>query len=368
MNLLTNLLFVLSFVITFLTNCGFISNEKLTLIVFIESLFFYLQSKPNYRKKLLLFFVLLLLFLNYYIASSGIGGIMGILTVFLYVYAINDKNIIASNVLKIIPLIAYLFLLFYVVNLNKFIVNTNTLGLNAYFLLLTIIPYIASYKDKSKFCKIISLLIVFTSLIISSWIILFSECRSALFALIGLSAFYLVTFIKKISLKIHKLLSLVFLLSGGIVAWIGIYLSKTNIELFFVKWLLTENKQSLFSNRELIWEELMKNFYESPILGCGNHISLMSFDSLAVHNSFLAIMCLYGILVFVIIYMGLWNVIKKIVCYDNSLIRYYYCSFCSVLIIGCYESVLVDDLKFYTILPLIFANQLVNKKRLSISK
>lgn len=362
MKFIVNLLLILSFVITFFTNCGLISNSALTIIVFIEALLLFILSKKTTNKKFLLAFTLILLLLNYYFVESGIGGLLGILSMFLFSYSFSNQNVITTFVIKLFPLIASFLLLYFFIFIDKFTVNLNAIGINSFYLLLFVVPIILDLKRKSLLSKIISILLFIVCFIVSLWIIIFSQCRSALFGLIGVGLLITIISIYKMSFKLYKYLSLIYLCIGGLTAWGSVYLYKNNIELFFFKWLVTENKQSVFSGREQIWNELIEYFYDSPFLGCGNQINLFNFDTLACHNSTLAILCLYGTPIFLIIFMGLWKFILKIIRYTNDIsIRYYYCFFCGVLTIGLFESNLIDDFRFYTILPLILANQLINQ-------
>ncbi len=358
-------LLIFSFIFTYVVSVGYFSNDILTIVLFLSSFILYYKSYPNARQNIQFASLILLLTLNYIFTDSGIGGLLNILTIFLFISSVNNSYWITERIIRYLSIVSLFCLIhFYSIYVSIDTVNTNTLGLISYYLILSIMPLFIVCRTLSGFRRFISFSILIICSILAILIILFSGCRSALWGFMASIVMFLLITFKLLSNKLLNILTFCLVFGGGAYAALNAYLFNNNIEASFLSFLRSEEKDYVFSGREAIWAELLELFYKSPIIGSGNHLTLMSFESVACHNSVLAITCLYGLPISLIIYISIWKITQRILpITHNVLIRIFFCSFCSNMIVGFYESTIVDDFRFMTILPLLMAIQLVNKEK-----
>lgn len=365
MSRIVSFLLIFSFIFTYVVSAGYFSNDILTIVLFLISFILYYKSYPNARQNIQLALLILLLTLNYILTDSGIGGLLNIITIFLFLSSVNNSFLISELVTKYMPIISLFCLIhFYSIYASIDTVNPNTLGLISYYLILSIMPLFIVCRTLSRFIRFISFSILIICSILAILIISFSGCRSALWGFMASIVIFLLITFKLLSNKLLNIFTFCLVFGGGVYAALNAYLFENNIELPFLSFLRTEDKDYVFSGREAIWAELLHLFYKSPIIGSGNHVTLMSFESVACHNSVLAITCLYGLPISLIIYITIWKIAQRILASTNNvLIRIFFCSFCSNMIVGFYESTIVDDFRFMTILPLLMAIQIINKEK-----
>lgn len=353
-----------------------ISNELNLLVSSTIISYLYLKrSRHNQQDLPIIILVCLLLFLNILINGCGLGAILGYLEFFLLMLLSKDLRISKSTFTLLfytsfIATICFGYRLmqhpeyFSIYSVDENVMNANMVGIYMF--------YLSSFVI--MFCPTKSLInncLVLISLVVSLLTIWLSECRSAQAAFFILVTAYLFSIIKKQRIE-HKHVNLVYrfsilLLFGGI---IFVYISILSSSDFFLEIIgdissfLGNDKGATLSNRGNMWKEAIDAFYHNPLLGTGSKFRLRSYgdEALALHNSTLNLLIVYGVIIYIISIVYLRRLLLQVRNseYYNHLIFVALGAYCAVLVISYFESNLMDYFKLYSMMPLMFACSVSN--------
>lgn len=354
-----------------------ISMTQSLVISMLFTIYLFIK-RVEYKGKyaMVIFLVSVLLILNLLFNNCGIGAILGYLELLLLLLLtphlrINKINftILFYAAFCILLCFAYRITLHPEMMLPEDVggegVNQNMVGIFMFYMTAFVVLF---FPRKNVWNSLIAIL----SLAVSAFTIWLSECRSAQGAIIIaiMGALYINFKKKEIDkslLNFECLIALVLLFGGIIFVYMSI--GTTDVVQNFigdVSDLFGNRKGASLSTREDIWVEGLNAFYQSPFIGTGSMLRIKSYseDTLALHNSTLNIMVVYGIFIYIITIFYIRRLIAKIKKTDihRNLLFVGISVYCGVLLISYFESNLMDYFKFYSMIPLIYSCSISNLK------
>lgn len=309
-----------------------------------------------YKDKNQLFLTMLIIIIaliGMLVNSSNLGVLLVIVNFLLMLLVSRSIKITQSFMLTLSLMFMLLFLYWIILSPEGF--NTNSIGLVA------LTTYIGtSFLLRSIKGKIVreSFFLVITYVVIQA--IVNSKSRSSI---LGLIIFLLLSYVipKKIWLnkKVQRLICL-FVTIGSIgFVLFYLYMWENNIS-FNIEGV----NKNFFSGREAIWYELLNLFKDNLIFGLGSNFNLQSHPNINVHNSMYNILVIYGIPIFVLIFIQIWKLFSFL-CLDKERNKYFVLSmagFISIAIQSFFENTLISA-NFIPIILflLIVANSTCNR-------
>lgn len=320
--------------------------------------------------------VSILLILNLLFNNCGIGAIIGYLELLLILLLTPHLRINKIN-FTILFYVAFCILLCfaYRITLHPEMmlpedvggegVNQNMVGIFMFYMTAFIILF---YPRKNVWNSLIAIL----SLAVSAFTIWLSECRSAQGAIviIILGTLYINFKKKEISnslLNFECLIALILLFGGIFFVYMSIGTTDVVLHLIGdVSDLFGNRKGATLSTRGDIWVEALNAFYQSPFIGTGSTLKIKSYseNTLALHNSTLNILVVYGVFIYIITIFHIRRLIVKVknTNFHKNLLFLGISVYCGVLLISYFESNLMDYFKLYSMMPLIFSCSISNSK------
>lgn len=318
--------------------------------------------------------VSILLILNLLFNNCGIGAIIGYLELLLILLLTPHLRINKIN-FTILFYVAFCILLCfaYRITLHPEMmlpedvggegVNQNMVGIFMFYMTAFIILF---YPRKNVWNSLIAIL----SLAVSAFTIWLSECRSAQGAIviIILGTLYINFKKKEISnslLNFECLIALILLFGGIFFVYMSIGTTDVVLHLIGdVSDLFGNRKGATLSTRGDIWVEALNAFYQSPFIGTGSTLKIKSYseNTLALHNSTLNILVVYGVFIYIITIFHIRRLIVKVknTNFHKNLLFLGISVYCGVLLISYFESNLMDYFKLYSMMPLIFSCSISN--------
>lgn len=320
--------------------------------------------------------VSILLILNLLFNNCGTGAIIGYLELLLILLLTPHLRINKIN-FTILFYVAFCILLCfaYRITLHPEMmlpedvggegVNQNMVGIFMFYMTAFIILF---YPRKNVWNSLIAIL----SLAVSAFTIWLSECRSAQGAIviIILGTLYINFKKKEISnslLNFECLIALILLFGGIFFVYMSIGTTDVVLHLIGdVSDLFGNRKGATLSTRGDIWVEALNAFYQSPFIGTGSTLTIKSYsgNTLALHNSTLNILVVYGVFIYIITIFHIRRLIVKVknTNFHRNLLFLGISAYCGVLLISYFESNLMDYFKLYSMMPLIFSCSISNLK------
>lgn len=294
--------------------------------------------------------ILLLIPVHYFglMGYTGLGSIM-ILLYFALPYFYLDQIRLTRNDYKWLTIIFVLFMaLYFVVPKGNF--NTNTVGF-----IWGCCGIYSTMLVKNKHIAFVLLLAGFVLLQIH-----LSDTRTATvaFALYVFLRYVPSYFYKKKWLFTMAVLVLIF---GSLVYVYGyIYMYENHID---VSWAAEYSDKRFFSGRQFIWMEILGLLHQSPWVGIGSSVTLLSFsENLNIHNSALNIIAVYGYPLGLLCILLIVNSLYKLRGYcDNPIVRNCLAAYVYFLILSYSETNLLAE-SFSALLPLCIAYSEIHRK------
>lgn len=258
-----------------------------------------LNVKILYKNKNQFFLTMLILIIaliGMLVNSSNLGILLVIVNFLLMLLVSGSIKISQSFMLILSLMFMLLFLYWIIISPEGF--NTNSIGL------VSLTTYIgSSFLLRSIKGKILreSFFLVITYAVIQS--IINSKSRSSI---IGLIIFLLLSYVipKRIWLNKKVLRLICLFITIGSIGFVLFYLYMWENNISFN---IEGVNKNFFSGREAIWYELMFLFKDNVIFGLGSNFDLQSHPNLNVHNSMYNILVIYGIPIFVLVFIQIWR-------------------------------------------------------------
>lgn len=315
--------------------------------------------------RLTLLLVLFCLAVVYLLHDCGIGAILNLLNMYILLLSIPYIRVskYTFTVLGIACLglcyIQYQYITTHFFSLfEKGNLNANSVGLFTFFS--SALALLFFTNTDGWVLKIIS----FVTVIFVYPVLLMTYCRSATLAYTCLIAFYCIYLIPKVRIFFYKrsvyvrTLGVVLIVFNIVFVLLACY---TNLNEYLSVFLEnSEIKNTALSDRHYIWRHVLALYVDDPIFGIGNHIQT-NIDgprgTAVLHNSFLAFLVYYGI----IVYVCTVNIIRRSYIrlfrnnqYDLSTMLVPIFMIC-VFLVATFETVLLQEFMLFSVLPLIFA-------------
>lgn len=198
-------------------------------------------------------------------------------------------------ILKMVGLFSIVYLLFHFLRSTPY--NTNTLGTFSFVLLVYVLLWLEPYIQ-----RLAVKLIIFSIFFAFAF---FQECRSVL---IGEFLFLIMLIFPFWVNKIFFRSLVIGLNLGSIILpplWVKVWLSGFTLKIPFIS-------KGLYSGRERVWDAFLNAFYDNPLIGSGNgvlQIPLEHYKEFTPHNFLLAILTVYGILIFILVFILLTKIL-----------------------------------------------------------
>ena len=198
-------------------------------------------------------------------------------------------------ILNMVGLFSIVYLLFHFFHYTPY--NANTLGTFSFVLLIYVLLWLEFYSH-----RLVVKLIVFFVFFAFAYL---QECRSVL---IGELLFLMMLIFSFWINKIFFRVLVIGLNLGSIILpplWVQIWLSGFTLKIPFID-------KGLYSGRERVWNTFLNAFYDNPLIGSGNgvlQIPLEHYKEFTAHNFLLAVLTVYGILIFVLVFISLTKIL-----------------------------------------------------------
>lgn len=321
---------------------NFFSNVGL--ILFLSNIFLlicFLPSILSKRINLSLFTLILLIMvlINSIFSNSGLGSIILIFNIAIMLIIFEFFNLSRKQI-KLLSIIMFIYFLFYCFLKNESF-NPNSIG---YIILVTYI-YSNFYLSTLK----LKFIIIPVTTYFALNAIYYTESRGAFF---GLVVFVLLSFLIPSRVWSRKviilLLNALFTVGSIIFVYLYIYMWQNRIIFEF-----SLSKKPFFTGREAIWAELFYMFKQHPLVGIGSNYNIVSYGILNVHNSMFSILVIYGIPVFLLITILIWERLIKLsnAIVNQSFVKIAVSGFYSLLLVGFFETTLLWPA---TVFPTLF--------------
>lgn len=313
------------------------------------------NNKNNIKKTDMGIIIILgiIILLNVLFNNSNIGSIINIF-VFVIMLVITEYIKISDKTIRTLALIILLFNLIWI-HIGKAGYNLNTVASSSVIMLA--ISCILLYKGRKVHHTIFICIITIYILYKNTIIIISSNSRGALLALIG---FLVIRYCISSKILTNRWIYsiLIYCLSFGSLVFVGVYtwLWKNNINNMMI------GGKSLFTGREMIWYEIFEKFKKLPFSGIGSNITLESYTSLNVHNAIYMLLVIYGIWVFsIVMYLLLRNIFKnRIIIRHDKIAKGAFAAICAILINSFFETALINK-EIYPSILMLFA--ILNSRR-----
>lgn len=266
----------------------------------------------------------------------------------------NTRTKKITSIIKIFPAILAVFTLFsfFFLGNRRTMAGGITLGFSnpnvaalwvLHLLLFTILFSIDGIK-KAKW-KLICLPIVLALL----YLLLLTRSRSCILATLCFICLALGGFLRRYFGRVFSFTIAVLPLAVTL-----IYLVFVDTEWFqnFFSFMIDDGK-TLYS-RVNIWQDNLKEFWESPILGSYYGISDGDGES-QLHNTHIDVLCSYGIIPAIMFIKLIYNAVRSMNFKEQSYYGYLaMCAFCSVIVAGTFEAAIVSGSMGLNILTAAF--------------
>ena len=144
------------------------------------------------------------------------------------------------------------------------------------------LSFLIGDKNVSRKRQIFGVILSIPVIIMSIMAILESQSRGVLLGFIVFLVFMMLNnkYIK--NSKIYSFITCIILVSiiGFVLLYVNMWENNVDFSIPFTE-------KSLYSGREEIWTELLKQFSDNYMLGVGSHYNIQSFETLNIHNSML---------------------------------------------------------------------------------
>ena len=231
------------------------------------------------------------------LAGSNLGAILIPADMAMIGYASKKIRLSQRSVIYISFIFAALVILWY--SHVRWSYNFNMAGFT--FMLMSYFAMILYEEKELEHRRFISIFTFLTAFILST----LYHSRTAMF---GMLAFLLIYLLFDRMMAHKWLYWLIFALATlGQVLFTRLYMIMS--EVFGNRVVLYKD---IFSGRQEIWGELWEAFLKTPFTGIGSAYELKSIDIFEVHNGLFDILCVHGVIVFVLIMAILFGMFKDL--------------------------------------------------------
>lgn len=304
--------------------------------------------KENFKNIIYLLCVLFILTLYnlFYTNYIGLGACTFLISLWLHLI-ILDNVVITECDRKYIFYSFLIFLIFLNIKMNSLLIefNTNTVAFSYLVCGIYLILLLPINKLLNKLLFFIIVLLTVQGIIIS-------DSRTSLIAYF---IFLLLTFCPS-SIFQKKIFynSISIILTFGSLIYVFFYLYCYNNRIDISNIFFFSSK-TVFSGREIIWNEVLNLFVKTPFIGIGSNFSLRFADSTSIHNSILNLLVIYGVIIFLPTILILFKYLFSIRQYiSNPIVKKSIVAYWTFLIVAYTETCLVQE-AFASSLSLIIA-------------
>ena len=340
-----------------------LNRYALYVTFFIMFVLFILEFKNIFQKKrnslIISLIIIAIVFFTIVVNSSGYGS-LAILMILLFAILCSNILNISKSTIKISSFIILMGQIIFLKKKKKYY-NTNTYGYISFAMLPFSLAFLIGDKKVSRRRQIIGLILSIPLIILTVEVILESQSRGALLGFIVFIAFMMLSnkYIK--NSKLYGFITVIILVSiiGFVLLYVSMWENNVNFSIPFTE-------KSLYSGREGIWAELLKQFSDNYMLGVGSHYNIQSFETLNVHNSMLYILVIYGSIVFILFWILLYNTIRNNNKYieNNRYNKIFLSAILGMLIVSFFETNLEwTDVNIYFILSLIYCYSIKDNRK-----
>lgn len=293
------------------------------------------------KKDLYIFFIYVSLLIFCYIVNKiPLGNVLIMICMPLYLFAFENIKIVIKPIKVMIPTLLTLFcyLLYTLIKYNgTYIYNPNTIAqLILYIMILS--NYYFKYSQKSAI-----IILIFN--ILSFYAIYKTNCRNLLVvSSVYLFILYIVTQNILKNVKIQKILFISIIIVSIIIpvlfSYFYVHKSVLNINIPF-------SSKSIFSGREKIWTVCINSIKKANNIWIGSNpndylddIYKLGYLNYNPHNISIGILVNYGIFVFILFYIILYNFYNIKLEKINEKTVYLKYGICMVLLAGCFENII----------------------------
>lgn len=273
-----------------------------------------------------IFIALIISLVNFMISQSSLGSILIEINILIFLLIARVSRFSEKNIIKYSSIFFMIYI--YIIIFADKRLNTNSIGL----LVVNTFIYSNFMFEKNKLFKFIRIVFI----IISAIEILNVSSRGAL---LGLIVFCILKFIVpyRVWVKpfVYKFICISLTYGSIVFVLLYTYMWKNGI-----KFTVPFTNKPLYTGRELIWNELLNAFLESPMSGLGSNFELTTFSNLNIHNSMFNILVIYGLPVFlIVINIMLYYLFKlRVILEKDVLARNAVIGLFSFFIIGFFET------------------------------
>ena len=319
----------------------------------------------NQRKKTLIVVLLTIanVFLGSILNSTGFGSIfimIILLSLILYSEIANfsDKQIKICSLIVLIGNIAFLLS-------DKKLYNTNVCGYLALAMMPFSLMFLIGNREYSKRRTILGIILSIPLILLTIKVIIESESRGVL---LGLISFLIIMLIKNKYLMSKSIFNI--LVAGILIFEIGFVFLYVQLWNNGVDFSIPYTNKSLYSGREAIWTELLRQLDNNYLYGIGSNYNIQSFSQLNIHNSLLHILVIYGGTNFVLFILLFYNMLKGTNrnINNNRYNKIFMAAIIGMLVVGFFETNLEwSEVNIYFILSVLFCFS-TNKERKETNK
>lgn len=350
------------------------SIPKLLLSTLVASVWLF-SMKINVTDVFFLVIIGLLLLLNIFINNCGIGGAIGCWEFFVLLFIAKHVTI-SKKTFNLLFYFSSILMYLYAFNIYshpELIVsalggemNPNMVSIYSFFMMFFAILFIPKFNK-------INVVILIVTILAALFLIAISGSRSS--QIVSLFTFGGLIYIKmkgKLSRNSRRFLYFfsLFILIFAIIYVIISINSNHSFIISFLGWFsgITGNvKGSDLSLRGEMWSEALGYFLDSPFIGTGSKVRLKVYgdEALALHNSSLNILIVYGIIIYFFFLVKEMAYFKKLFLgkYTSILVVEGCTIYIGILLMSYSESLLMDFSKFYSMVPLYYAFSKYNSNR-----
>ncbi len=340
-----------------------LNRYALYVTFFMMCILFILEFKNIFQKKrnsLVISLVIIAIVFFTIVANSSGYGSLAILIILLFTMLCSNILNVSKSTIKISSFIILIGQIVFLLSEKRYY-NTNIYGYVSFAMLPFSLAFLIGDKKVSKKKQIIGIILSIPVIIMSIMAILESQSRGALLGFIVFIAFMMLNnkYIK--NSKLYSFITCIILVSiiGFVLLYVNMWENNVDFSIPFTE-------KSLYSGREEIWTELLKQFSDNYMLGVGSHYNIQSFETLNIHNSMLYILVIYGSIVFILFWILLYDTIKNNNKYveNNRYNKIFLSAILGMLIVSFFETNLEwTDVNIYFILSLIYCYSIKDKRK-----
>lgn len=325
-------------------------------LIMIVLTFFVIKSNKNKVKTIdigIIISIGIIIFFNAIFNNTNIGSIINIF-LFVIMLIITKYIRITDKTIRVLALIVLIFNFIWI-HISKYGYNLNTVASSAVIMLS--ISCILLVKKKKNYQNIFIIIISVYIIYKNTMIIIESDSRGSLLALIG---FIIIRYLipNRILTKKFFYSILVYGLTFGSLVFVAVYIGLWNNNINNVM----VSGKSLFTGREMIWYELFTKFKKVPFTGVGSNITLESYVSLNVHNAIYLILVIYGLFIFgIVMWLFIRNIFKnRAMVREDKIAKSAFAAICAILINSFFETTLINK-EIYPAIVILFS--ILNSRR-----